>query len=56
MGAVGADLFVVAAGANDMNTELYICCLGNKYILSLNYFFSCGLIQDAGICCSVVGP
>ena len=55
-------LFVVdAVGANDINTEfkyccLYMCCLGKYYISSLNYFLSCGLVQDDGICCNMVGP
>ena len=62
-GLVDANLFVVVdfVGANDMITELkycclYMCCLGKNYISSLNYFLSCGLVQDDGICCNVVGP
>ena len=57
------DLLVVVdfVGASDMNTELkycclYMCCLGKNYISSLNYFLSCGLVQDDSICCNVVGP
>ena len=63
-GLVDADLFVVVDllfVIDDMSTELkycclYMCCLGKNYISSLNYFLSCGLVQDDGICCSAVGP